>query len=204
MSNVLKRLASLLVIGISVQAHAAEWSDTAIGWSHGTQFSEPYNSQKISKNIFSVTYANGYAYGQNFLNADFLFSDHKDPACFTCDDGAREAYVVYRHTLDIGKLRGVDMSAGPLKGLGLTLGFDWNTKEDAGYNSKKRMLVAGPTLMIDVPGYLNISLLMLLESNQPTASSGAYNPGYPSSRYDYDPHAMLSLAWGLPLSEQWA
>ena len=34
---------------------------------------------------------------------------------------------------------------------------DINTKDDAGYNSKKRMLVAGPTLMLDVPGFFNLS-----------------------------------------------
>jgi hypothetical protein len=46
-----------------------------------------------------------------------------------------------------------------------------NTKNDAGYNSKKRMIVAGPTMMMDVPGFLNVSLLYLWESNAPTASS---------------------------------
>ena len=66
---------------------------------------------------------------------------------------------------------------------------------DAGYNSKKRMLVAGPTVMIDVPGFLNVSLLELWESNAP------YNDYTQTStpRYSYKTHPMLSGAWGIPL-----
>jgi nucleoside-specific outer membrane channel protein Tsx len=79
--------------------------------------------------------------------------------------------------------------------VGFTAGFDYNTKTDAGYNSKKRMLVAGPTLMLDVPGFFNLSLLQLWESNAPfNTFSGVSTP-----RYSYDPHPMLSGAWGIPL-----
>jgi len=77
-----------------------------------------------------------------------------------------------------------------VRGIGLTGGFDWNTKNDNSYASKKRMLVVGPTLMMDVPGFLNISLLALFESNKPQGVS---------SRYTYDTHAMLNLAWGIPI-----
>ena len=79
--------------------------------------------------------------------------------------------------------------------MGITAGFDYNTKTDAGYNSKKRMLVAGPTLMVDVPGFLNISLLALWESNAP------YNTFSKTStpRYHYDVHPMLTAAWNIPI-----
>jgi nucleoside-specific outer membrane channel protein Tsx len=57
------------------------------------------------------------------------------------------------------------------------------------------MLVAGPTFMMDVPGVLNISLLYLWESNAPfNTFSGVSTP-----RYNYDPHAMLGVVWGIPL-----
>jgi hypothetical protein len=72
--------------------------------------------------------------------------------------------------------------------MGATAGFDWNTKND-GYSSKKRMLVLGPTLMWDVPGHLNTSLLFLRESNSPTGVA----------RYTYKTHPMLELDWGIPL-----
>jgi nucleoside-specific outer membrane channel protein Tsx len=80
--------------------------------------------------------------------------------------------------------------------VGIAAGFDFNTKTDAGYNSKKRMLVAGPTLMMDVAGFLNVSLLALWESNAPysTFSSTA------TPRYSYDVHPMINLAWGIPFN----
>ena len=148
----------------------------------------------------SLTHVSGYKYGTNFFNADMLLSDEKDPSAAGATSGAQEVYVVYRNTVDLGKVTGKTFSFGPVRGLGVTAGFDFNTKTDAGYNSKKRMVVAGPTLMMDVPGFLNVSLLALWESNNPSVSAGAFNPGYPTSRYSYDVHPMINLAWGIPFS----
>ena len=167
----------------AADAGAVEWSDTSIGYRYGTQFAEPFVGDGIHKNIFNFTHASGYKYGTNYLNVDFLQSDSKDA-------NAQEAYVVYRHTLDIGKVFDKNLSAGPIRGYGLTAGFDWNTKNDPGYASKKRMLVVGPTVMMDVPGFLNISLLMLWESNEPVGVT---------SRYHYKAHPMLNAAWGIPI-----
>ena len=181
-------------------AGAADWSDTSISWRYGTRFAEPYNPEHIKKHIFALTHASGYKYGSNFFNVDLLQSDETDPASLTQNEGAQEAYIVYRHLLDIGALRGTEMRYGPVKGVGLTLGFDWNTKNDVGYNSRKRMLVAGPTLMWDVPGFLNTSLLLLRESNAP---SGAFPPiSTVNGRYTYDTHAALSVTWGIPVAEK--
>lgn len=201
------RLAALQVGTLGVlallgaPAVAAEWSDTAISWRIGNDFREPFNPNKIGKNIVALTHVSGYQYGTNFFNLDLLQSDHKDPASLNQDAGAQEAYLVYRHTLDIGKLRGREIRFGAIRGVGATLGFDWNTKNDVGYNSRKRMLVAGPTLMWDVPGFLNTSLLLLHESNAP---SGAFPPiSTVRGRYTYDLHPMLTASWGMPLGERW-
>ena len=62
------------------------------------------------------------------------------------------------------------------------------------------MLVAGPTLMWDVPGFLTTSILLLKESNAP---SGAFPPiSNVNGRYTYDTHAMLNASWGIPVSER--
>jgi len=102
---------------------------------------------------------------------------------------------VYRHTLDLGKVMGTEFKYGPIRGLGVTAGFDINSKTDAGYNSKKRMLVLGPTVMFDVPGFLNLSLVALHESNAP------YNSFTQTAtdRYRYDTHAALFAVWGIPV-----
>ncbi|MES2261027.1 MAG: outer envelope protein [Pseudomonadota bacterium] len=167
------------------QASAADWSDTSIGYRYGTKFAEPFNTKDIDKHIINFTHVSGYQYGSNFFNVDLLNSDGNDSS-------AQEAYVTYRHSLDLGKVTGKDFKFGPVRGLGVTAGFDWNTKNDPGYGSKKHMVVVGPTLMVDVPGFLNISLLALWESNQPSAIK---------SRYSYDTHAMLTAAWGIPIAK---
>jgi nucleoside-specific outer membrane channel protein Tsx len=184
---------ALLAAGLTAQA--ADWSDTSIGYRYGTKFAEPFNNNDIAKSIVNLTHVSGYKYGTNFFNADLLMSDSKDPASAGSNSGAQEIYIVYRHTLDFGKILNKNLSIGPIRSFGFTGGFDVNTKDDAGYNSKKRMLVAGPTVMMDVPGFLNISVLQLWESNAPYNS---YTHTH-TERYNYDPHPMLNLAWGIPI-----
>ena len=186
-----------MLLCASATTTAADWSDTALSWRIGNTFAEPFNPLDIRKNIFALTHASGYKYGTNYFNIDLLQSDSNDPGSLTQRSGAQEAYALYRSTLDIGKVRGVDMSYGWVSGVGVTAGFDWNTKNDVGYNSRKRMLVLGPTLMWKTPGFLSTSLLLIHESNAP---SGAFPPiSQVQGRYTYDLHPMLSLAWGIPV-----
>ena len=175
---------------------AAQWSDTSIGVRYGTKFREPYNPDDITKTIVDLQHASGYKYGTNFFNVDLLMSDHHDPASPTSSAGAQEAYIVYRHFLDAGKVMGRDFKAGPIRGWGLTAGFDWNTKNDAGYNSRKRMWVLGPTVSFDVPGFLNVGVHELWESNAP---SNDYT-GTSVPRYHYDAHPMLAASWSIPVA----
>jgi nucleoside-specific outer membrane channel protein Tsx len=173
-----------LALGAAGAVQAADWSDTAISYRYGTKFQEPFNGQDISKNIVNLTHASGYKYGGNFLSVDLLNSDATDAS-------AQEAYVVYRHSLDLGKvMSGKSIAFGPVRAVSFTAGFDWNTKNDPGYGSKKRMLVVGPTFSLDVPGFLNVGLHLLHESNFPNGIA---------DRYTYDTHPMLTAAWGLPL-----
>jgi nucleoside-specific outer membrane channel protein Tsx len=179
-------------------AGAAEWSDSSISWRYGQDFREPFNPEHLRKHIVALTYADGDSWGGNYFNADYLMSDSSDPRRLGGSAGARETYIVYRRSFDIGKITGKTMQFGPVRGVAATVGFDWNHKADVGYNSRKRMLVAGPTLMWDVPGFLNTSLLLLHESNAP---SGAFPPiSNVSGRYTYDVHPMLNLAWGIAVS----
>ncbi|HEY4372800.1 MAG TPA: outer envelope protein [Burkholderiales bacterium] len=171
-------------------AAAVDWGDNAISYRYGTRFREPANPNEIGKNVVNFSHFDSYKYGSNFLSADVLQSDHSDPTA--SGHGATEVYVLYRNTLDIGKVAGKDLKWGIVRGWGATAGFDWNTKNDAGYASRKRMWVLGPTVMFEVPGFLNVSVLELWESNDPTG-----NPH--NSRYEYKTHPMLSAAWGIPI-----
>jgi nucleoside-specific outer membrane channel protein Tsx len=187
-----------LAFGAST-AHAFEWSDNAIGWRYGTKFGEPFVAQHIKKHILSLTHADGWKYGGNFLNIDVLFSDNNDPEdCSngTCSGAAREIYVVYRGTFNLSKVTGKDYQYGPIRDWGATFGFDVNRKDDAGYNSRKRMLVLGPKVMLDLPGFLDIGLLALWESNAPCST---FPGGTCTARYRYKTHPMLDVTWAIPL-----
>jgi len=193
-------IAAIALLMTAGAANAADWSDTSLGVRYGTTFAEPYDNHNpdgsdrvdIKKTILSLTHASGYKYGTNFLNVDMLMSNGADPADGVAGkSGAQEVYVVYRHMLDIGKIAGTPIKFGPVNGVGVTGGFDFNTKND-GYASRKRMLVLGPTLMFDVPGFLNLSALVLNESNAPN--------GLSSGRYTYKTHGALELDWGLPIA----
>lgn len=180
----------------AVQAQAATWSDTALSWRYGTTFAEPFNNQPdgdrtdISKHIIALTHSSGYSYGTNFFNVDVLLSDKKDPADGVAGKaGAQEVYLVYRNTVDFGMATKKDLSFGPIKSFGLTAGFDLNTKNDF-YASKKRMAVLGPTVMFDVPGFAQFSVLGLYESNSPNSID---------KRYTYDIHPAVELDWGIPI-----
>jgi len=195
MNHLTRLSATALLAALPFAASAADWSDTSIGFRTGNKFAEPFGVNDIHKNIVNLTHASGYKYGTNFFNADFLMSDDKDPAGAGATDGAHEVYIVYRNTLDYEKISGTPLKFGPIRGAGLTLGFDVNAKTDAGYNSKKRMFVVGPTVMFDVPGFLNLSLLILKESNAP------YNTFTQTAtpRYSYKTHPMLTAAWAIPI-----
>ncbi len=193
-SKIFSGVCGMGILTFTAAVQAAEWSDTSLGWRYGTSFAEPYvnkpdgSRQDISKNIISLNHASGYKYGTNFFNADVLLSDDKDPGKGT-KDGAQEVYVVYRNTLDLGKVFKKDLKMGPIQSFGITGGFDFNTKND-GYGSKKRMFVLGPSMMMDVPGFLKISVLALSESNDPSGID---------KRYTYDVHPMLEVVWGMPV-----
>jgi nucleoside-specific outer membrane channel protein Tsx len=181
----------------SVAANAADWSDTSIGYRTGSKFAEPFGSNSIKKNIFDLNHVSGYKYGSNFFNVDYLMSDSKDPDFAGSGNGAREIYIVYRHTLDMEKVVGTPFKVGPVRGWGITAGFDVNTKDDAGYNSKKQMFVLGPTLFIDVPGFLNVGYYQLWESNAPYSTFSKSGV----ARYQYKAHGMFNAAWGIALGK---
>lgn len=173
---------------LSVPSMAQTWSDTWLGYRHGDAFREPGNPDRVSKDILNVGHASGYGYGQNFFNLDILQSDRNDPAQGGAT-GATEFYLVYRHQVHADKLTRTPWQFGPVRQVAITLGFDLNTKNTA-VAPRKRLALMGPTLKLDVPGFLDVSLLAAYETGhcgvcqEPTVS--------------YDPFPMLSLAWGIP------
>ena len=181
-----------LSASLATPAVAATWNDTFLGYRYGTQFHEPNNTRDVRKHVLQFTHASGYATGQNFVNLDILQSDRNDPISGG-DSGATEFYLTYRHQLHLGKLLDKDLSFGPVKEVAFTGGFDLNTKNTR-FAPRKRLVVAGPTLKFDVPGFLDVSLLAGKEWNH----CGLGAPACPEASIAFDPQLILSVAWGIP------
>ncbi|MCV2217189.1 outer membrane protein OmpK [Thauera sp. Sel9] len=176
-------------------AQAATWSDTFIGYRYGTDFREPNNTEKVRKHVLQLTHASGYSIGQHFVNLDVFQSDDKDPTTRNGSNGATEFYLTYRHQFHLSKIFDRSLAFGPVKEVALTAGFDLNTKNTT-FAPRKRLLVIGPTLKFDVPGFLDVSLLYGKEWNH----CGLGSPACPKSDIAFDPQWILSAAWGIPFN----
>ncbi len=196
----------LTLFSISTLALADDWSDFYIGYRYGKNFSDPYQGNAIPKNILNFAYTGSYRYGTNYFNIDLLKSTSGDPEIGSTQ-GATEAYAVYRNVVYASKVFDAQYQYGWVRDIGATAGFDWNTKNNA-YQSEKRMLVIGPTVMFDVPGFLNASIFALWESNHPSNCAYANNlpastcnpsTALPNGRYQYKTHPSLNVVWGIPL-----
>ncbi len=187
-SAVRASLCAMVFVLASTVVSAVQWSDTFIGYRWGTDYREPANARKIAKNIVQFQHVNGYAYGSNFLNIDALLSNGDDPANGD-GGGATEFYCVFRSTLSYEKVFKKDLQWKFIRDIGLTGGFDLNTKNDQ-FASKVQELYFGPTIELDVPGFLNISFLVSKENN---------HNGFAGRDVYFDPTYCISLSWGIPV-----
>ena len=154
-----RRIGGALAMTLAAgQAQAFDWSDTQLRAWYGPNFREPGVHGDIAKEILSGTHADGYEWGSNFFNIDFLKSDRRD-ASSDGRDGALEVYAVYRHDLSLNKISGTKAFAfGPIRDVMVEVGADANTK-DTTFDSEKRMPVAGLAFAFDVPGFWQVAFL---------------------------------------------
>jgi len=190
-----QRLAFALIVGWSVSAAADDLSDTFIGYRYGTRFREPTDPNDIAKTIVQFAHASTYRYGSNYLNIDYFKSDSKDPASGTDSGGAAESYLTYRNQLQYGKVTGTPLAFGVIRDVALTAGLDLNTK-DTTMGPRKQVIIVGPTLKFDVPGFLDVGLWYYRERNHcgipPCLQSDAH------SQVTFDPTYLINATWGIP------
>jgi nucleoside-specific outer membrane channel protein Tsx len=193
------RFPMLLVLGLaagcSVSATAEEFSDTFIGYRYGARYREPNNPFEIAKNIVQFTHASTYSLGANFFNVDYFKSDSKDPANGANSGGAAEAYLTYRNQLQYGRVTGTPLAFGVIRDVALTAGFDLNTKDNA-VAPRKQVIVVGPTLKFDVPGFFDVGFWYYRERNHcgapPCLEPGAH------SHLTFKPTYVLNASWAIP------
>lgn len=168
------------------QARALTWSDNYLGYRYGSAYAEPAIVPSISKHIVSYTHASGYQYGSNYLSVDVLMSDRNDPAA-SGTQGATEVYGVYRHNLSLSAVSGKSFSREGLRDVALTVGGDWGDKNDA-FAARTRKLRVGPTLSLDVPGFLDVGVYWQKEWN---------HNGIVNQDVSFTPAPVLGAAWGI-------
>jgi nucleoside-specific outer membrane channel protein Tsx len=191
-------LAAAFILGVT-QAHAFDFSDTSASLTYGPTYKEPGIAQNktnhgtdISKFTLTVTHFDVWQYGTNFVNIDTLFSNGHDPASpgNTGDPGAVEVYALYRGNLSGNAITGTkDFSFGPVKDVRLELGGDWNTKNTT-FAPEKKLIVFGPNISFDTPGYLNLGLHLAHEWN---------NNGIVGKSVSFSPTFEMEITWLYPL-----
>lgn len=185
----IQKLVTVLTLAsvASSAAMAADWSDTSMGISYGSDYREPGVNGDIAKTVLNLTHASGYKYGSNFFSVDILKSDSKDPAAGVGNtDGAVELYAVYRNQLSISAVSGKKLAYGPVRDFSLTTGFDLGTKNTA-FASRPLKIVIGPTLNFAVEnGFLDLGLFAYHETN---------NNGIVGHSVTFKSTYQLSTAW---------
>ncbi|MBR1088579.1 hypothetical protein JQ621_13995 [Bradyrhizobium manausense] len=140
-------------------------------------------NSKTTKQVYSFTHFDAWAYGTNFFTISMYKSDHNDPAApctqtggivspaagfaFTPAScaGATEIYGLFRSTFGWNQLFNTKaFTAGPLHNISFEVGMDANT-EDRYNSAAKRSVVGGLEFAFDLPykGYINVSPMVYWE-----------------------------------------
>ncbi len=165
-------------------AQAQIFSDTSIGYRFGDYFREPGIADgrhprgvNIDKSILNIGHVDGWKYGANFFNLDILKSNSRDPSNGG-GQGAVEAYFVYRGDLSPNAIFNTTaFTVGPLRDVTLEAGFDISTKNTT-FAPQKDLIVIGPNLHFNTPGFLNVAFLLGKEWNHNgiTRKSPSFSP----------------------------
>jgi hypothetical protein len=155
---------------------------------------------KTSKQVYSFTHFDAWAYGTNFFTISMLKSDHNDPAnpCFTngagqivsslsglpasCS-GMTEIFGLFRSTFGWNEIFNTKaFTAGPLHNVSFEVGMNANT-ENSFFGNSLRAGVAGLQFAFDLPykGYFNVAPLLYYEfsSHSTFAQCGLFGAGIP-------------------------
>lgn len=174
----------------SPAVRAADFSDTALAFRYGSNFTEPARPQDIGKNILTLTHVDNGRTGLHVLSLEGRYSDRADPAK-NSTGGATEYLFNYRYQLAAARVLDQPLAFGPVGDMALMAGIDLTTK-DTLFAPRKRAWVLGPVLKFDVPGFLDLALLHYRERNHKGI------PGTPHPDHSFEGTWMVNVMWGVP------
>jgi len=171
----------------SVQA--ADFSDNSVAISSGSNYSNPAtNAGNINRTILTFTHFSVDKLGTNLFNVDLLNSASNEPAVGG-GGGAQEIYGFYSRDWSLGKITGAKYGD-PVRDVSITTRFDFGTKNDA-FGGRPLKLAVGPTVSFDVPGFLNVGVYVVKETN---------HNGIVGKDVSFDMAPSFGAAWGIPIS----
>ncbi|MBH5369873.1 hypothetical protein [Bradyrhizobium glycinis] len=170
---------------------------------------------KTTKQVYSFTHFDLWAYGTNFFTISMFKSDHNDPAgpCTnagtifgtpaTCA-GATEIYGLFRSTFGWNELFNTKaFSAGPLHNISFEVGMDANT-ENRYFGAAKRDVVGGLQFAFDLPykGYINVAPLVYWEfaNHNSFSQCGLFGPGLPGVTCLADGNTSFKPTWAVEVN----
>jgi len=192
-------LAALGIIALAaLPVSAATWSDTYLGYRTGNNFREPSIEKSVQKQIISLDGVYGNSLGSNFFNVDMLKSDANDPVNNNnggnAAKGAQEVYVAYRNNLSFSAMTGKKVSAGIIRDVEWTTGFDWNAKNTT-FAPSVYKLMTGPTLSFNVPGFATLGVQYYKEWNHNAFATSFGNTG--NVNVVFKATYQINAAWGI-------
>ncbi|TAN51332.1 MAG: ion channel protein Tsx [Methylococcaceae bacterium] len=126
-------------------AYALDWSSTELQYLHGSGYRMPGNADDVSRSIFTVSHADGYALGRNFFFMDTLITEDGEPGQINLYG---EAYTY----LSFSKVSGFDLSYGILKDVNVAAGVNLGENTDS-TRSGTRIILYGAAVDFNLPGF---------------------------------------------------
>jgi hypothetical protein len=165
-----------------------------------------------SKQVYSFTHFDAWAYGTNFFTISMYKSDHNDPAgpCVNAGvllsgatancAGATEFYGLVRSTFGWNEIFNTKaFSVGPLRNISFEVGADVEA-ENTFLAPAKRAFVGGLQFAFDLPykGYFNLAPLAYKEINHSAFTQcGLFGPGIPGVTCLDDGNRDFKTTWAV-------
>jgi hypothetical protein len=175
---------------------------------------------KTTKQVYSFTHFDAWAYGHNFFTISLFKSDQNDPAnpCTSTGaitdplggfrtvaancTGASEIYGLFRSAFGFNEIFNTKaFSWGPLHDVSFEVGMDANT-ENRYFGAAKRDVVAGLEFAFDLPykGYFNVSPLVYYEfanHNSFSQCGAGWSPNIPGVACNLNGNVSYKPTWAV-------
>jgi len=182
------KLSIIAFAALCAGAHAADWSDTSVGYRYASQQSEPGVTDSVSKNILNLTHVSGDKLGMNLFTIDLLKSASNDPSN-NSTTGAQEWYGFYKRSFSMQGMTGAPVTLGFAKDVNLNLRVDAGAKNTAFAPAPFKLRAGFSVAMPVSAGFWDVGIDAYKEKN---------HNGIVGKDVSFDLAPALTSAWAIP------